>query len=442
MATDWIAGTDARLDFADRAFTTIAASGGATAFHARPRTPSNRASKSPAGNSGEHDEDPVRGAQPQAAPRDVGRLAGEPHVTVLRPGARESEDGQLVGDDRFESEGGGGEQVVAHPVPVDSIVKGTSNLAAARERGAGRAILVAEDTMKGLRALSIVLLAALTLAGCGAARGKAEAGGGAFLSETVAAAPASPERSADKAGADANVAADTAFPAARMVIKTAALSVRVKDVAGANTRAIQLAEGSGGFVQSSSQWDDGGVRADLSLRVPPEGFLPLIHSLETLGKVEGKSISGEDVTEEYYDLDARLENLGEVRSRLFELLDRAAKVTDAIEVEQQLERVGAEINQIKGRMKYLQNMTGMATINLSLYTDEKPAAEPFINWAMIGGGFVTAARWLVQALFFILQALVVLIPLAAIFGAAAFAVVRLVRFARARRAPAKTQKRS
>ena len=40
---------------------------------------------------------------------------------------------------------------------------------------------------------------------------------------------------------------------------------------------------------------------------------------------------------------------------------------------------------------------------------EKPAAEPFINWAMIGGGFVTAARWLVQALIFVLQALVVLV---------------------------------
>ncbi len=296
--------------------------------------------------------------------------------------------------------------------------------------------------MKGVRALSIVLLAALAFSGCGAAaRGEVDALGGMFLSEAPASPSESAKRSADAEGAGAGFADGSTLPMARMVIKTAALSVRVKDVPGANTRAIQLAEGSGGFVQSSSQWDDGGVRADLSLRVPPEGFLPLIRSLESLGKVEGKSISGEDVTEEYYDLDARLENLAEVRGRLFELLDRAAKVTDAIEVEQQLERVGGEINQIKGRMKYLQNMAGMATINLSLYTDEKPAAEPFINWAMIGGGFVTAARWLVQALFFILQALVVLIPIAAIGGAAAYGIVRLVRHLRARRAPAKAPKR-
>ena len=172
----------------------------------------------------------------------------------------------------------------------------------------------------------------------------------------------------------------------------------------------------------------------------PEGFLPLIRSLEALGQVDAKSISGEDVTEEYYDLDARLENLTQVRSRLFDLLDRAVKVTDAIEVERELERVGGEVNQIKGRMKYLQNMTGLATVNLSLYTDEKPAAVPFINWAMIGNGFVVAARWLVQAFFFILQVLVVAIPLGLIGCAGAYGVIRLLRWWRARRAPAKVRK--
>ncbi len=297
--------------------------------------------------------------------------------------------------------------------------------------------------MKGWRAFSIVLMAALVLAGCGAAaRDKAGALDGVFMSEAPAAPSEGAKRSADADSSGFSTPSTTTFtlPAARMVIKTAALSVRVQDVAVANARAIQLAEAGGGFVQSSSQWEEGGVRADLSLRVPPQGFLPLMKSLAALGKVESESISGEDVTEEYYDLDARLENLGEVRGRLFTLLERAAKVTDAIEVEQQLERVGGEINQIKGRMKYLQNMVGMATINLSLYTDEKPAAEPFINWAMIGGGFVVAARWLVQALFFILQALVVLVPLAAIGGAAAYGIVRLVRYLRARRAPGKPRR--
>ena len=297
--------------------------------------------------------------------------------------------------------------------------------------------------MKGLRAISVFLLAGLLLAGCSAAARESDRLERTFKSETAPAEPmAEAKRSADAESAAGAIAdnASTTLPSTRMVIKTAALSVRVKDVAGANTRAIQLAEAGGGYVQSSSQYVEGGERADLSIRVPPEGFLPLIRSLEALGQVDAKSISGEDVTEEYYDLDARLENLTEVRSRLFELLDRAAKVTDAIEVEQQLERVGGEVNQIKGRMKYLQNMAGLATVNLSLYTDEKPAAVPFINWAMIGNGFVVAARWLVQALFFILQALVVRSRSAVIGCAAAYGVIRLLRWMRSRRAPAKVRK--
>jgi hypothetical protein len=84
-------------------------------------------------------------------------------------------------------------------------------------------------------------------------------------------------------------------------------------------------------------------------------------------------------------------------------------------------------------MKYLETMTGMSTINLSLYTDARPAAEPFINWSLIGHGFFTAAQILVRGLFVILQALLVIIPLAAIAGAAAWGVILLVRFARTRR---------
>jgi hypothetical protein len=221
----------------------------------------------------------------------------------------------------------------------------------------------------------------------------------------------------------------------RMVIKTGDLSVRVKDVDAAFARAMQLTEAGGGYVQSSTQSVEGGNRADLTLRVPPDRFLPLIASLEALGTQESKSLGGQDVTEEYYDLDAELQNKVQVRGRLFQLLERASKVSDAIAVEEQLDRVGADVNRIKGRMKYLQTMVGLATVNLSIYSESRPAAEEFINWSLVGHGFVVAARTLVRALFFILQALVVLIPLGALGGAIAWGVVTVVRTRKKRRAP-------
>ncbi len=225
--------------------------------------------------------------------------------------------------------------------------------------------------------------------------------------------------------------------AARMIIKTASLQVKVQDVEAAFNRAVQLAEGSGGYVQTSTRSVLAGDRADLTIKVPPDGFLPLIKSLESLGSAQSKSISGQDVTEEYYDLEGELENLLQVRGRLFELLSQAKKVDDAILVEEQLERIGSNVNRVKGRMKYLQTMTGLSTIDLTLSSEERPVAEAFINWSFIGNGFVVAARALVRIFFFILQALVVIIPLGIVAGAAAWGVIRLLRVRRAARGAAK-----
>ncbi len=286
--------------------------------------------------------------------------------------------------------------------------------------------------------LSVLALVVAVLAGCGRA-GEAPAPGKPALALERAASGGGQESAKGAPAAETGTAAATdvlqaGLPSARMVIRTASLSVRVKDVDAAFARAMQLTEASGGYVQSSTQSVEGGQRADMTLRVPPEGFLPLVSSLEALGTQESKSLGGQDVTEEYYDLDAELQNKVQVRGRLFQLLERASKVTDAIQVEEQLDRVGAEVNRIKGRMKYLQTMVGLATVNLSIYSEARPAAEEFINWSMIGHGFVTAARVLVRAFFFILQALVVLVPLGVLGGGIAWGVVAAVRARRKKQA--------
>jgi len=248
-----------------------------------------------------------------------------------------------------------------------------------------------------------------------------------------AAAPTEKARSADMpAGGETGSGNSLALPQARMVIKTAALSIRVKDVAASYARALQIAESSGGFIQSSSRYREGGEQAELTIRIPPRGFLPLIAALEALGKTDSKSISGEDVTEEYYDLSAELENQLEVRGRLFQLLRQAKKVEEAIAVEQQLERIGSNVNRIRGRMKYLETMVGMSTVTLDISPDAPLSAEAFIDWRSVGRGFVRAAQILVQALFVVLQVLMVAIPLAAIAGAAVWGGILLARAVKAR----------
>jgi hypothetical protein len=292
--------------------------------------------------------------------------------------------------------------------------------------------------MKGMRILVGAMVCAAALAGCSgggdsralAERALAESPPATGESLRAAAPAAADENSLDKAapsqpGAGAGGLAN--LPQERMVIKSATLAVRVKDVGSAFARAVQLAETYGGYVQTSTQSQEGGERADVTIRVPPQGFLPLIASLGALGTVTTRTISGEDVTQEYFDLGAELDNQMEVRGRLFQLLKQAVKVQDAISVEEQLERIGANVNRIKGRMKYLQTMSSMCTVDVSLYGEERAASEGFINWSLVGHGFWRAAQILVDAFFVILQVLVVAIPLVVVLGAAAWAVVLLVR---------------
>jgi hypothetical protein len=282
--------------------------------------------------------------------------------------------------------------------------------------------------------VAIVCLA--VLAGCSARAGQASVS--PLLREpSRSSAPEASEdskSSADAAGST-NARSLAGLPQERMVIKSANLVVNVRDVASAYARAVQLAEASGGYVQASTQSQEDGEQAHVTIRVPPNGFLPLIASLEDLGAPRTKTISGEDVTQEYYDLDGELQSQMEVRSRLFQLLAKAAKVQDAIEVETQLERIGANVNRIKGRMKYLETMTGLSTISLTLSSDARPSAGGFIDWSSIGRGFFRAAQILVQVFFVVLQVLVVALPLAVVVGVIAWCAVLLARFARKKRAP-------
>jgi len=262
------------------------------------------------------------------------------------------------------------------------------------------------------------------------------------LADSMPAAPSTTsgsEAPKDKAREESggNATGVTAVPAARMVIKTAGLSVKVKDVDAAYARAVQMAEQKGGYVQSSSRSKEDGERAEISLRIPPDGFLPLLSSLETLGSTIRKDISGQDVTEEYFDLKAELENEKEVRARLFDLLKKSATVKEAIAVEAELERVGAVVNKIMGRMKYLETMVGMSTVNLTLFTEASyaPVRETFLNWSEVGRGFWDAARILVQACFFILQSLVVILPLGAVVTAIVIGIRRFLRAKKGRKAP-------
>jgi hypothetical protein len=158
----------------------------------------------------------------------------------------------------------------------------------------------------------------------------------------------------------------------RMVIQKAWLSLEVDNLEKASDRITELTQDMNGFIADSKAWvtSAGQRKGKIKIRIPKNNFLQTIEEIEKLGKVESKEISGEDITEEYVDLEARLKNFKQEEESLLGILGKAKKVPDILEVEKELARVRRKIEEITGRMEYLENRVELSTITISLHEPE------------------------------------------------------------------------
>jgi hypothetical protein len=169
-------------------------------------------------------------------------------------------------------------------------------------------------------------------------------------------------------------------PAAqRLVIKNATVSLQVEAVAAAEAQVRARAEQLGGYVVSvQTSGSDASLASTIVFRVPADRFEQALTGVEGLArKVLGRTVSGDDVTEEFVDLESRLRNLEATRDRLLDLLTRATRVEDALQVNQALTDVQGQIEQIQGRMKYLRQSAAFSTITADL--QPLPAAPTIVE---------------------------------------------------------------
>lgn len=161
--------------------------------------------------------------------------------------------------------------------------------------------------------------------------------------------------------------ADVQAPVERKVTRKASLSMVVSNVTESYDKIQSIVKESGGYMQNADiRTADGRLRSTLTLRVPAAKLEELLPALELLGQVEGKNISGQDVTEEYYDTTARKVNLERQEKRLVELYNKAETVKDVLEIENELTRVRGEIESHQSRLNVLDNLTSLATITVEL----------------------------------------------------------------------------
>jgi hypothetical protein len=212
----------------------------------------------------------------------------------------------------------------------------------------------------------------------------------------------------------AEVGWDLAPVEERMIIRTGNISLVVKDAGESLEEVEAIAKDLGGYVVSSNSWhQEEQLRANLTIRVPAGEFDEAMARLADLAiKVESRNVSTQDVTEEYTDLDARLRNLEATETELLELLtevrERTSKAEDVLAVHREVSNIRGQIEQVKGRMQYLEKMTAMATINIELIPDVLARPIVVAGWRPSGTA-ANALRTLVTTLQFIVDASIWLI---------------------------------
>jgi hypothetical protein len=159
----------------------------------------------------------------------------------------------------------------------------------------------------------------------------------------------------------------------QMVIYQADLQLRVKNFDQSIELLEQKVQRYGGYIAESNVRKEGKeqISGTIKVRVPQKNFQLFLHDAESqAAEVIQRNITGQDVTEQYVDLNSRLKSKRVVEERLISFMKNAAKTEDLLKISSDLAAVQEEIETIEGKMKFLENQTALSTINISLYENK------------------------------------------------------------------------
>jgi len=168
----------------------------------------------------------------------------------------------------------------------------------------------------------------------------------------------------------------------RKIIKNAEVNVMVEDSDIAIDRLTQVVGDAGGYIVSSRVWYQAHLDgenykyASITLGIPVDQFEVTMRRVRGLAlRVTDENASGEDVTDQFVDLESRLSNLEATQARIQSFLEDAKSVDEALRINQELAQIEAQIEEVKGRMNYLSDRSAFSTITVTI-APELPEIEP------------------------------------------------------------------
>jgi hypothetical protein len=230
---------------------------------------------------------------------------------------------------------------------------------------------------------------------------------------------------ADDEDLEAGIADDVDLPSTRpaasgeRIIRdgTVAVEIDAGDFDAAFADVVRAARRHGGHVTDSEthRSDSGAASGRVTVRVPVDDYDDLLTAVDDIGTTISRDIHAQDVTAEYTDLESRERNLEAQQRFYLELLDDAESVSDAIAVRQQLETIQGEIEQIRGRLRMLDDRTSFSTLTVELFepgADRAPPPGVGADRPTLAGYWDTARDAFVNAVGALLVAAMFAVPLA------------------------------
>ena len=204
-----------------------------------------------------------------------------------------------------------------------------------------------------------------------------------------------------KLGTSSSTDSSIALSTGPMIIRTAQLALITKDFDNARSAMEAILKRHRGFVGELKVGGSTGSGRTLTatLRVPADQLDASLTELKALGRVESESQTGQDVTSEYVDLQARLANARNTEQRLTDLLrNRTGKLSDVLEVEQEVDRVRGEIEQMEAERKNMSNQVSFATLNATITEDYQARLQvvPPSTWTRLSNAGIEGYKGMVE----------------------------------------------
>ncbi len=282
-----------------------------------------------------------------------------------------------------------------------------------------------EETMKRLL-LPTILILALIAGGCGAAASP-ESGFAPAPAATMAPSAAEAPPKEDSAGNVQNQTATDDIQEGRKVIYNANMALVVNDTEATAKQIDDLAQSLGGYVANMNAYRGYNdiLVYDISLRIPADRFEAARTALRAMAvRVDNDNINTDDVTDQYFDIEARLNSLRATETELLKLLaetrERGGKVEDIMSIYRELTTIQGEIESLQGQLNRLDKLIALSTITINVRPDE--LATPIVedSWRPLetlrnsAGALVNVLRNLVDLVIYLVVVVLPVLVLLAI----------------------------